>query len=531
LILHHFDSKNRKRLAIAAAVIVSLLVIAVPAVAQNPSGVYSPVQLDSALPYRVELRPYSMGKADVATLQSYAAGEFDNKWLFIAGRTNGLHGFDAQNPDENFPPQSQNREVWVMDFATRQTWHRSLDDAASGLTEAQILSLSTTNNQFYRDGDELYVAGGYGVLEDGSFDTFDTLSAIDLPGLGEWVMGGDGTAAEHIRQIHDPDLRVTGGAMYEINGRTHLVFGQDFVGSYSPPVNGTYTKQIRSFDIVDDGTSLSLENRSMTTPVDEYRRRDLNAVPTVRPDGSGGLQNGLVVLSGVFTPSNGPWSVPVEIDEDGNPSMADPNDPATFQQGMNNYQCARLGLFSEVDGEMHELLFGGISLEYLDPTTQTIETDTRLPFVNDITSIVVDADGNYSQHHLGFFPELFDMQGRQLRFGANAEFLSADGLPTFENGVFKLDELSPVTTLGYIFGGIIASAPNVRGNPGELSGASNHVFEVVLIRVPEPAAATILLIGTLGLGAIGRRRGSRRRATMPSGVAAMPGTGPAMKNS
>ncbi len=490
----------------AASAALLLLACALPAGAQNPSGIYSPVHLNSALPYRVELRPYAMGQADVPTLHSYAVGEYGGKFLLISGRTNGLHGFDDFDPESGFPPQYQNRDVWVIDFATRQTWHRSLDDPASGLTEAQIQSLSTTNNQFYRARNKLYITGGYGrngqdpEFGGPTFGTFDTLSSIDLPGLMDWVANGTGTAANHIRQIHNPLFQVTGGAMYAIDGRTHLVFGQNFNGTYFQQANGEYTRQVRSFDIV-DGATLSIENTTMSAQNENFRRRDLNVFPVLRPDGAGGLEMGLTALSGVFTPAGDAWSVPVEIDADGNPTMADPNDPATFQQGMNNYHSAKLGLFSENREEMHELLFGGISLKFLDPVTQTIETDFGLPFVNDITAVMVDADGNYSQHHLGFFPEFFDQQGGRLRFGTNADFLLAEGVPTFENGVIRLDDLPGETTLGYIYGGIVANAPHVRFNPGALSGASNRVFQVVLIPVPEPAALALLLWGVaIGLG-------------------------------
>lgn len=466
--------------------------------AQNPNGIYSPVQLNSVLPYRVEVRPYSMGQVDVPTLHSYAVGEYDGKFLFISGRTNGLHGFDCCfDPAENFPPQSQNSDVWLIDFASRQTWHRALDDTSSGLTEAQILSLTPTNTQFHRRGDTLYVTGGYGKTGEGEdgpeFGTFDTLTAIDLPGLGDWVMNGTGMAADHIRQIQDPLFQVTGGAMYAIGNRTHLVFGQNFEGLYTPFASGEYTNQVRSFDIVDNGVSLAIQNITTTTPDDNHHRRDLNVFPVLRSDGNGGVEQGLTALAGVFTLADDAWSVPVEIDADGNPTMADPNDPNTFQQGMNIYHSAKLGLFSETSGEMHELLFGGITLQYLDSTTATIETDFALPFVNDITAVVVDADGNYSQHHLGNFPELFDGQNRLLRFGANAEFLAAEGVPTFENGVIQFDALGGETTLGYIFGGIVANAPHTRRNPGELSAGSNYVFEVVLIAVPEPTAIALLM--------------------------------------
>ncbi len=453
--------------ALAAFAVLWPPIVVAPTYAQNPLGVYSPVELDPQLPYRVEIHEYSMGATPLPTLHSFAVGHFDNKWMFVSGRTNGLHGFDiGLNPDENFPPQSQNREVWVVDLDTKQSWHRSLDDPTSGLTEAQKASLATTNNQFYDRGDTLYVTGGYGIQANGvDYGTFDALSAIDMPGMFDWVATGAGSAASHIRQIFNPIFKVTGGDMNEIDGRTHIVFGQDFDGVYTPFGEGTYTNQVRSFDVVDDGVNLAVANVTATTPDPNYRRRDLNVVPTIRPDGMGGLNEGLTVLSGVFTVAGDPWTVPVEIDAAGNPTMADPNDPNTFQQAMNNYHSAKLGFFSEATGEMHEVLFGGISLKYLDEATQTIKTDYNLPFVNDVTSIEIDADGNYTQHHLGFMPELFDLQNRRLRLGTNAEYLLADGVPTFENGVIDFDSLAAQTTVGYIYGGIMASARTYETTP------------------------------------------------------------------
>jgi hypothetical protein len=503
---------------VIAALAVLLLTEAAPRVyAQNPSGTYTPVQLDSTLPYRLEMRPYSMGQADVPTLHSYAVGEYDGKHVFIAGRTNGLHGFDCCfSPESNFPPQSQNREIWVIDFKNRQTWHRPLDDPTSGLTEPQILSLTPSNNQFHQRDNTLYITGGYGYMGESEdvgslFGTFDTLTALNLPGLSAWAMGGAGSAAQHIRQTNHPHFKVTGGAMYEMDGTTHLVFGQDFDGVYSPFVTGDYTQQVRSFEIVDNGVSLSIQNDTTTAEDPNYHRRDLNVFPVVRPDGVGGLEQGLTVLAGVFTPADGAWSVPVEIDSDGNPTMSDPNDPSTFQQGMNIYHSAKLGFFSETRGEMHELLFGGITLQYLNESTQAIEEDFGFPFVNDITSVVIDADGNYAQHHLGMFPELFDLQGRLLRFGANAEFLVAEGIPTYENGVIRFDALSGETSLGFIFGGLVANAPHTRQNPGELSAASNYVFEVVLVVVPEPSSFALQLCA--GLIFVARRRHRSGNAT------------------
>lgn len=80
----------------------------------------------------------------------------------------------------------------------------------------------------------------------------------------------------------------------------------------------------------------------------------------------------------------------------------------------------------------------------------------------------------------------------------------ADGIETYANGVVKLDELSGPTTLGYIFGGLAANAPNTRFVPGTASAASNLIFEVVLTPVPEPSAIWLAAM-LVGLFIPGRR--------------------------
>ncbi len=482
--------------ACSAAILSALQVAAVDAQHQTPTT--SPVSVNSNLGYTIGLRPVSFGSVDLPTLHSYSVGTHDGKWVMMAGRTNGLHGFTGSG-QTNFPPASQNRDVWVIDPASGQSWHRSLQDSSSGLSGNDVAALTSTNNQFLQRGDRLYMTGGYGANATAGFSTHNALSAIDLPGIIDWVTTGNGTAANHIRMVRDELFRVTGGAMYEMNGRANLVFGQNFNGGYIPSQNGAYTNQIRSFDIVDDGTTLSFNNVSQTTPLPEYRRRDLNVFPTLSQNSDGSLNQGLTALSGVFTISNGAWTVPVEIDANGNPTMADPTAAGTFKQGMNNYHSAKLGLFSESTGEMHEILFGGITLVDYDPTTQQFYQDNDLPWTNSITAVVRDALGQYQQDLIGAFPQLFDSQGNLLRFGANAEFLALNGLGLYNNGIINLDAISGPTVLGHIYGGLFANAPHVRNVPGAVSGASNVVWEVTLIPVPEPTSLVLLMLGTGGL--------------------------------
>jgi hypothetical protein len=489
----------RRRAATRALLTFAMVIAAAQLRAANQTPDLSPVQLNGPSPFKVSVQPYDFGAAELPTLHSFAAGEFDGKWVLIAGRTNGLHGFGSINSN-NFAPESQNRSVWVIDPVTKQSWSRPFDDAAAGLTSAEVNSLTPANTEFYQRGDRLYMVGGYGVQTDPGVtpafnSTFNTLSAIDLPSLVAWTQGGAGTAKASIRQITDPSLAVTGGDIFEIAGRTHLVFGQNFLGNYSPGGNGLYTDQVRSFDIVDDGVNLSIANPTQSAQADAYRRRDLNIVPVIRPGAGGQLDQAIVALSGVFTPTNGAWTVPVEIDADGNPTMADPNDPATFKQGMNGYHSAKVGLFSESTGQMHEILFGGISFQYYDAATQQFKTDPNLPFVNDITDVSIDAGGHYAENRIGEFPVINDDSGNRLRFGANAKFIPIPGVDAYSNNVLKLDSLTGPTTIGYIFGGLASNAPNTRGVPGAASIASNTIFAVVITPAPEPATWALLVAG------------------------------------
>lgn len=484
--------------------VVAVAWYALPSVyGQHQTSTMSPLSSADSFSYRLQVREYDFGSAQLPGIHSYAAGEYDGKWVLIAGRTNGVHDLD-QSGEASFPPESQNRDVWVIDPAAKQSWHRSLgdpfagiSDPVSGLTSLQIASLTPTNNQFEQVGNTLYMTGGYGLTPASEFTTFDTLTAIDLPRIVDWVVNGAGQAVDAIRQVDHAHVSVTGGAMYEMGGRMHIVFGQDFEGPYSPRTEGTYTLQVRSFDIVDDGVNLAIANVTSSTPDSSYRRRDLNVIPVLKPNGMGGTEEGLVALSGVFTSTFGAWTVPVEIDASGNPTMGNPTLAETFKQGFNGYHSAKLGLYSESAGEMHEFLFGGISVQYLDPLTGTVETDNDMPFVNDITALAITADGAYSQHHMGYFPEIADSAGKQWRFGANAEFFATEGISTFDNGVFDLDALTGPTTLGYIYGGIMTNGPHTRGFPDVTSTASYRIFEVVYVPVPEPATWPLL-----GLGAI-----------------------------
>ncbi len=461
----------------------------------NQTSNLSPIAIGSSLPFTASIEsPLTFPGQTLPTLHSFAEASVNvgghQQWVFVGGMTNGMHDLGGVG----FEPASFNKSIHVIDPITNQLWSRSI--IGSGLTQDQINSIATTNAQSTQVGNTLYVAGGYGNYTDSFGDlyytTFDRLTAIDLPGIMNWVKTGAGTASENIRQISDPALRVTGGNLQTTsNGRSHLVFGHDYPDSYEPRLTGIYTRQVRSFNIVDDGTNLSLGNVVSHAQNADYRRRDLNVVPILKKQ-NGQIVEKMQALSGVFTQSFGAWTVPVTIDDQGNAVQPDPTSASTFKQGMNGYKCATIGLYSAERDEMHTLLFGGISYQYFNPLTNQIEEDVNLPFMNDCTDIVIDANGNMTQHLLGnLFPEIISPDTNEpFLLGAETQFFLADGIVAYANGVIDLDALTGRTLIGYLYGGIAAIQPNNGATYG-----SNALMPVwINPSVPEPSALLGLVV-------------------------------------
>lgn len=454
----------------------------------NQTDLLSPLQSPDSLPFQItiSLADFQLpsDNQNGVGLQSFIYGIHKNKWLLLAGRTNGLHGFG--NGNNNFPPAFQNATVYVVDSHKKTVVSRSLSDPSSGLSQALIDTLSVTAPQYNQaDSNTLYLVGGYGVdSSTGQFSTKSTLTAIDIPGLIGWAEGSKKSAKKYIRQISHPLLQVTGGFLTQTSSHQPflLVFGQNFAGFYSDSSNGAYTQQVRPFKILDNGTSLYVKPEKQFDQNPNYRRRDLSVVPIMQKSGNS-YNPAVVALSGVFTLDGGVWTVPVVINGDGTSLMSDPSDPNTFKQGMNNYDCARTVLFSKSKNETYILLFGGIS--YLSESGGVITPDSEIPFINNVTTVKIDSEGNFGQYLMeNQYPALFSTfsnPGNQLLFGAEARFITAQKLPMFANGVFSFDELgsSPIL-LGYIVGGIQSTLPNT--NVPSDSAASPYIFSVYLER-------------------------------------------------
>ncbi len=468
---------------------VSLAIYGVCDISPNQTADITPILTQQSLPFTVSLVlsgfQLPSESLDSYGLQSFVSAIYQGKWLLLAGRTNGLHGFS--NTNDNFPPRLQNTSVYVVDPSNGSVSVRSLKSDSAGLNQFQIDTLSATASQYYQVGSTLYVVGGYGVdTPSGQFSTKSTLTAIDIPAMISWVENDNShkSAANCIRQTSHPLLQVTGGYLTQENPHQPflLIFGQNFTGFYNGASNGVYTEQVRAFQIIDNGRTLYIKPAPQYIPNPNYRRRDLSVIPIMQK-GSRSYDSAYVALSGVFTEGGGVWTVPVTINIDGASSMADPLDPNTFKQGMNNYIAPHAGLFSKKTGEMFTLLFGGLS--YLTYSGGNFQPEQEIPFINSITTIKIDSKGNFSQYIMdNEYPILTSdlvNPGNQLLFGASARFFPATNLPAFSNTVFSFDSLgsSPVL-LGYIVGGIQSTVANTT-TINETS-ASPYIFSVILQR-------------------------------------------------
>jgi hypothetical protein len=451
------------------------------------------------LPYEVTLREISLAPADLPTLHSMATAQWQGQWILLAGRTSGLHGMTGNNA---FDPQFENRNVWVIDPVTKQSWNKSLSETnpASGLTADVVDSLSSVNTQYHQEGERLVIVGGYGYKRSVvDHKTYDTISFIHLPGLIEWVKQTPGTetslAAQHIKQIRHSYFQVTGGSLEKLDGEYQLIMGQNYDGRYRPNFNGTYTNQVRRFLVAEspDGPIIPSASMLATAPVAEYRRRDLNVATILEATATPNqYAQRAVVYSGVFTPTNGVWTVPVVVAPGGVVTMDSPTDPATLRQGFQVYHSAKVGLFHRASREMHMIMFGGLTVLEYDSATNSFVRDDQVPFTNQCGVVIRRQDGSFVQHFLSTrFPLILSPSLTELRFGTNAEFFSALNVPKQHPKVIDLAAINRETVIGHIFGGIVSNAGN-----GGSTGASGRVFEVVLTPLTTAPQPQISLTST-----------------------------------
>ncbi len=432
------------------AFVASLSLIGLLTSAQNPG-------------FEIAIEPLNI--TGLGGLQAYAFGQDNGKWLIVGGRLDGLH---RRQPFAAFDIAGHNTQLIVVDPVSNQKWSAPLSSLPVSIQE----QLQSTNMQFHQVGNRLYLTGGYGYSATlGDHTTFAKLTAVDVPATINAIIQG-GALTPHFRQIAEPEFQVAGGHLSQINQTFYLVGGNKFLGRYNPmgPNHGPgfiqeYTNQIRTFQLTDDGTNISIVHLAQYTDSVQLHRRDFNVVQQILPNGN----EGITAYSGVFQPGvNLPFLNSFTIDSTG--YVVD----HSFQQHYNHYHCGVLPLYSAINNEMHSVFFGGIA-QFYDSAGVLIQDD-NVPFVKTIARVTRNSAGVLSEHKLPVeMPNLL---------GAGAEFIPVTSLAHYPNEVIKLDDLPLDSTLvGYVYGGISSAAENIFfTNTGSESSASSQIFKVYVVK-------------------------------------------------
>lgn len=409
------------------------------------------------LPFSIEIVERDL--PDVPALHSFAAGHYEDLWLLVTGRTDGLHGF-GENP---FPNEFATTKIWVVDPATGDSWSASLDEFPDDVRE----SLRVTNSQHDQIGDFLIITGGYGHSAAAeTMITFPRLTVINIPGMIDAVRNGT-ALAPHLLQLEDERFAVTGGELRVLGDYLYQIAGNRFDGEYSGPgsvFEQEYMHRISRFAFeIENDEIIITEFEIVAEAGDQMRRRDLTVGPVVW----GGDREGFALYSGVFRPDiDWPWRNPIYFfDDDVRTFEID----ESFEQTIGHYTAPMIAVLDTM-GTMHSTIFGGTSLYFVNDSGN-FQMDPLVPFIRDVATISRAADGTTIETLQDFaMPGLL---------GTNMAYIPIGGLPRFNNGVIRLEDLTGRTFVGYLYGGIEATGPH----PGMLphtgtSHAANRVFEV-----------------------------------------------------
>lgn len=412
--------------------------------------------------FDVSIEPITIPNAPGIHSYSWAKNN-QNQWLIVGGRVDGLH---RRQPWAAFWEEGNNHNAYVVDVANNQVYSAPINVLPQSIYE----QLQSTNQQFYQYNGVLYITGGYGFSTTANDHiTYPYLAAIDVNNTIDAIINNQ-DISPYFRQFYDENLAVTGGQMGMIDNTFFLICGQRFDGVYNPmgPNSGPgfvqdYPSEIKRFNIVDNGSTVSINNYSFTKDIDVLGRRDYNMAPQIFPNGD----KGFTVFTGVFQqPDDIPFLDVVNITE------SSYEVPANFNQFLSQYHSAKVPVYDANANTMHTLFFGGMSQFTLDNNNNLVE-DINVPFVSTISKVTRTAANELFEYKL-------DIEMPTL-VGSGAEFIPISNTTYFnENEILMLNNIPSESTLvGYIYGGINSSAPNIFfTNDGTQSFASNTIFKV-----------------------------------------------------
>ncbi len=430
----------------------SLLLLILTGIAQKPL---------QNLPFTIRLQQVEID--ELPALQSFAYATWQDKWLLVGGRKDGLH---RRQPWAGFDEEGQNKYIYVVDPVKKQVWKRSLKELPPTIQE----QLQSTNMEFFQFENKLILTGGYGYSKNADDHiTYPYLTIIKVEEAIHAIMN-EQTVTNYITQIKDERMAVTGGRLGKTGDTLLLAGGQRFDGMYNPmgPDHGPgfvqqYSNEIRKFTIRYKDNIPSISNYVALNDSINLHRRDYNLVPQVFKNG----KLGYTMFSGVFQYNKDlPYTNFVDI-MDGSYKVND-----SFQQKLSHYHSAVLPMYDNTASAMYTVFFGGIAQHYPDITGKLIP-DKDVPFTKTI-SVVCRINNNVEEF---FLP--IQMPGY---LGTAAEFIYVSNAKLYKDGIADMIAFENSEVLiGYITGGINSSDKNIFWtNTGKESKANNTVIKVYI---------------------------------------------------
>lgn len=423
---------------------------------------------------------------NLPALHSFGFGTTDSCWLMVGGRTNGFHGFGN---DQNFPAKKANLYIYAYNTYTQVLDSMSIDVFDSTLR----LQFAATNMPSRQVGNYLYMAGGYGKVNDDtlytSWQTHGILSRIDVPRMIRAIQSpghDDSTqsaaylaAVDSMRAavvyLTNPAMASTGGELFKMDdGNFYLCVGHNFTGAYSSN-NATqvYLDEVRVFSLTETENSIAIAGAidsitdGLNDTVTQFHRRDLVVAPNVMP---GGNTYGISIYGGVFTYTSGcpscnggnPFRNPIYITPGANPAYTVDN---SYRQMSNIYSAPNLQMYDSKEDMMFTTIFGGLG-------DTTVPNGDSASFSTQILTVARNKNMQSSA--------IYNPTGMPTWVGSEGIFVLANDVPLYNNNVHDIIDFNKLKKgkqlLGYIYGGILSD--NVGWSSGNPTIASCTVYKV-----------------------------------------------------
>ena len=401
-------------------------------------------------------------------LQSYTDGETDTAIIFFGGLADlGLHTFG----DGAFPIKNFNRTIYLVDKATGNILSSPMTNWSTAIQDA----IAVTAPSSVQYGDTLYIYGGYGPDNTGTYGTRASVTTIDLAqveddirNLGEVQAGSASIAAS-------TEAKVAGAGIIKLDdGNRFVLFGGgDQDGEYPDAGDPIYADEAHIFD----------RTVSMTVPVQTFNdglgfssplhRRDVNLLPLTLP-GKSGNRAGYAVMCGAFESGIFLYRNPL-IWADGDTEVFEDE---TYEQKIGAYEGPTASFYSEADDTNYILNMAGISAFEYDNGTFTVNFSS--PWTQEAAWTRIVSGVFTDEVIVGEMPWPL----------TNAHLVLEDSLPKSANGQILFDELpcdTPVL-IGRIYGGIGAT---MEAEEPPTFG-SDDVYDVTMVIASEPGTPATL---------------------------------------